>query len=71
MPTLPMKVLIADDEANIRQLLHEGLAARIEHVADVPGGWQALEELEKNDFDILLLDINMPDMDGIEVLKKL
>jgi DNA-binding NtrC family response regulator len=71
MQTLPIKVLIADDEANIRQLLREGLAARLEQVMDVPGGLQALKELEKDDFDILLLDINMPDMDGIEVMKRL
>ena len=71
MQTLPIKVLIADDEANIRNLLSEGLSSRVEHVTEVSEGPEALAQLEKNDFDILLLDINMPDMNGIEVLKKL
>jgi len=66
-----IKVLIADDEMNIRQLLRDGLSTLMAYVAEVPSGLVALEQLEKNDYDILLLDINMPGMDGIEVLKKL
>jgi two-component system response regulator AtoC len=71
MQLLPIKVLIADDEMNIRALLRDGLSTIMAHVAEVSSGLLALEHLEKNDYDILLLDINMPNLDGIEVLKKL
>jgi CheY-like chemotaxis protein len=42
MQNLPIKVLIADDKANIRNLLSEGLSAKVEHVTEVSGGPEAL-----------------------------
>jgi DNA-binding NtrC family response regulator len=66
-----MKILIADDEKNIRELLRDELLTSASHVAVAENGLKALELLEKEEFDILLLDISMPEMDGIEVLKKL
>jgi len=71
MEKLPIRVLIADDEKNIRELLRDELAAMMAHVAAVDSGLRALEQLEKNEYDVLLLDLTMPGMDGIEVLKKL
>jgi DNA-binding NtrC family response regulator len=71
MEKLPIRILIADDEKNIRELLRDELAAMMAHVAAVDSGLQALEQLEKSDYDVLLLDLTMPGMDGIEVLKKL
>ena len=66
-----MRILIADDERNIRELLRDELASSASRVAVAENGRKALELLEKEEFDVLLLDINMPEMDGIEVLKKL
>ncbi len=71
MEQLPIKILIADDEANIRELLRDGLSATMAKVAAVENGLRALEALDQSDYDVLLLDINMPDLDGIEVLKRL
>jgi DNA-binding NtrC family response regulator len=66
-----MRILIADDEKNIRELLRDELATMASRVAAAENGLVALELLEKNEFDVLLLDLTMPGMDGIEVLKKL
>ena len=71
MEKLPIRVLIADDEKHIRELLRDELAVILTNVAAVNSGPAALAELERNDYDILLLDLTMPGMDGIEVLKKL
>ncbi len=71
MEKLPIRVLIADDEKNIRELLRDELATSMAHVAAVESGPAALAELERSEYDILLLDLTMPGMDGIEVLKKL
>ena len=71
MEKLPIRVLIADDEKNIRELLRDELATSMVHVAAVESGPAALAELERSEYDILLLDLTMPGMDGIEVLKKL
>ncbi len=65
------KVMIADDEKNIRELLRDALSTLVSHVVSVENGTQALELLEKEEFDVLLLDMNMPGLDGIEVLKRI
>jgi DNA-binding NtrC family response regulator len=71
MEKLPVRVLIVDDEKNIRELLRGELAAILLHVAAVESGSAALKELEKSEYDVLLLDLTMPGMDGMEVLKRL
>jgi DNA-binding NtrC family response regulator len=71
MAILPAKVLIADDEKNIRELLRDELSAMVASVAAVESGSLALKELEQNEYDVLLLDLTMPGMDGIAVLKNL
>ena len=71
MEKLRFRVLIADDEKNIRELLRDELASTMTHVAAVESGTAALAELERSDYDVLLLDLTMPVMDGMEVLKRL
>jgi len=66
-----MRILIADDEKNIRELLRDELADRGSRVAVAENGLNALALLEKEEFDVLLLDLNMPGLAGLEVLKKL
>jgi two-component system, NtrC family, response regulator PilR len=62
-------LLIADDEQGIRQLLTL-VFERAGHKVDVAeGGRQALETLRKNPIDLLVSDVKMPDMDGIELLR--
>lgn len=67
---LPIRVLIADDEKNLRELLRDSLETAVLAVTAVESGSQALTELEKNEYDILLLDLQMPGIDGISVLKE-
>ncbi len=66
-----MRILIADDEKNIREILRNELAAVMSRVEVAENGIKALELLEKDEYDVLLLDLSMPGMGGIDVLKKL
>jgi PAS domain S-box-containing protein len=65
-----MSVLICDDNATNRELLTHQLAAWNMRCAAVAGGKEALKALEKDAFDFLLLDMQMPGMDGLEVAKR-
>ena len=65
------KILIADDEEKIREMIgkyakHEGL-----EVALAKDGLEALELFKKEDYDVVILDVMMPNMDGFETLKKM
>lgn len=63
-------ILIIDD--NKVNLATARMVLRDEYkIIPVTSGVQALIYLEKNDCDIILLDINMPEMDGFETLKKI
>jgi len=65
------KILIVDDEGETRQTLNEFLSNRIEcEIIEAANGYEATETLEKNTIDLILLDINMPGISGIEVIKK-
>lgn len=68
-----IKVMIADDHSLIREGLRQLLEfdGSIKVVGEAANGVECLENLEKHDPEVLLLDINMPEMNGIEVLKKL
>jgi DNA-binding NtrC family response regulator len=66
-----MKVLIADDEKNIREVLKSELASDHIDVTEAENGMRALEYLEREDYDVLLLDLNMPVLGGIDVLKRM
>ena len=63
------RLLIVDDIADNRIILARRLVRRGFEVVEAPGGRAALELIAKQPFDLVLLDIMMPDMDGIEVLK--
>jgi len=66
-----MKILITDDEKNIREVLRNELVSIASCVAVAEDGLKALDLLEKDEYDVLLLDLSMPGMGGIDVLKKL
>jgi DNA-binding NtrC family response regulator len=65
----PIKVLIAEDEANLGDLLHAYLAGRGHQVTVTRDGRAALAALRSQPFEVALLDIVMPEMDGLEVLR--
>lgn len=68
-----MKILIVDDEPLARERIREMLKSEreIEFIAEAANGGEAIEAVNANSPDIIFLDIQMPDMDGFEVLKKL
>lgn len=65
------KVLVIDDEANIRDLICEALRLSDFQVSAASDGVEALSILRRTDFDLLILDINMPKLDGLDLLAKL
>jgi len=62
------KILIIDDERSIRNTLRDILEYEKYEVDDASTGAEGLEMIAQNDYDALLLDIKMPQMDGMEVL---
>jgi len=64
------KILIVDDEKSIRSTLREILEYEKYEVAEASDGEQGLNKVLKGTFDLVLCDIKMPKLDGIEVLAK-
>jgi DNA-binding NtrC family response regulator len=65
-----MRILAVDDEAPIREMLKKGLSQVGGHSVDVArSGFEAIEKVENDLFDLVLTDMKMPEMDGIELLK--
>ena len=69
--TTPIRVLVADDEKNLRELLVRELGRKGHEAIGVADGRAALEHLKEDVPDVLLLDMKMPNMEGIEVLREL
>jgi len=65
------KILIIDDEKSIRKTLREILEYEKFKVDEAADGIEGLDLLQKDKYDIILCDIKMPKMDGIEVLDKI
>ncbi len=66
-----MKILVVDDDPAIRMLYKEELEEEGYEVVVASSGKEALELFEKEMPDLVTLDILMPDMDGIQVLRKM
>ena len=64
------RILIAEDEANLRMVLQKELERLGYRVQVAPDGDAALRKLEESNVDVLLCDINMPKIDGMEVLRR-
>lgn len=65
------KILVIDDEKSIRNTLKEILEYEGHEVQDAADGLEGLKKTEGEKFDIILCDIKMPKMDGMELLDKL
>jgi DNA-binding NtrC family response regulator len=65
------KILIVDDEPNVCQFLSEYLNFKGYDTRIVFSGVEALESLGHDTYDIILLDLIMPEMDGLETLEKI
>jgi two-component system response regulator AtoC len=64
------RVLIVDDEKNMRHMLQVMLKKAGYNAETVADGVEGLDLMEKNDFDFILCDLRMPNMDGMTFLKK-
>lgn len=69
--TIPKKVMIVDDEPRIGRILGYSIRLSGYETIFVSGGAEALETISKEPPDLILLDISMPDVDGLQVLKEL
>src|SRR5574340_998994 len=68
---MPIKIVIAEDEKNLRKVIVRELSEEGYEIAEADDGKTALEVLQKDDYDVVLLDINMPVLGGIEVQKRM
>ncbi len=68
---MPISVLVADDDEAIRELLTDFLADKGYEVKQARDGRTVLKTIEKINPDALILDVRMPDMDGLAVLKQM
>jgi two-component system OmpR family response regulator len=65
------KVLVIDDEPGVRELISEALSLSEITAVQAADGLEALSFLRRERFDLLILDINMPKLDGLALLEKL
>lgn len=66
-----MHILIVDDDQDIRKMLQLGLTLMGHNVQTAENGVLALERVDQEEFDLLLVDVFMPEMDGFELLGEL
>ncbi len=68
---MPKNILIIDDEELITKSLINLLRSQGYAASMAMGGAEALEKIETEDFDLIICDVRMPGMDGIETIKKI
>jgi two-component system copper resistance phosphate regulon response regulator CusR len=66
-----MKLLVIEDERRMLELLHKGLSEEGHTVSCAADGGEGLQELRDHNFDIVVLDVMMPKMNGFEVAKRM
>lgn len=65
-----INLFVVDDEAGFRELMVKVISKTKYHLEVFSNGSEVLKAIEKKEFDVGLIDIKMPDMDGIELLKR-
>ena len=68
-PNLGGAALIVDDDIGMRQLMEDAVVGEGYEVVAVASGERALEELEKQHFDLIFLDLVLPGLSGVDVLR--
>jgi len=64
-------ILVVDDERHVRNLIRKILEENGYHVTTITTGEEALVELRKAKFDLLILDLKLPGISGNELLKRM
>jgi DNA-binding response OmpR family regulator len=65
------KILVVDDEPSVAEILTEFFTSKGYEVISASGGLEGLSKAEKHRPDVILLDVRMPDLDGITVLRRI
>ena len=65
------KILVVDDELSIRMGIREFAEYQGYEVEEAANGKEAVERCRQRDFDVIIMDIMMPEMDGYEAYKKI
>ena len=65
------RILVVDDDAGVREALSEFLLSLGYAVVVVENGEEALAEYKKSEFDVVMADLIMPNMDGMELLRRI
>jgi DNA-binding response OmpR family regulator len=71
MPDHPARILLVDDEQSVQALLSYPLRKEGYDVVQATDGLQALERFDQQPFDLVVLDLMLPKLDGLEVCRRL
>jgi CheY-like chemotaxis protein len=63
------RILVVDDEPDVRELVELLLAAPDRHIEGADGGRAALERLAAHPYDLVVCDLRMPEVDGIQIYR--
>ena len=66
----PMRILVVDDEPAIRRFLRAGLGAQGYVITELAAGLPAIDVVRRNGTDLIVLDLGLPDIDGLEVIRR-
>jgi two-component system, NtrC family, response regulator HydG len=65
------KILVVDDDQTLRETLKNSLEFHDFYVSAAEDGLKAVEQVRRDEFDLVVMDVNMPNMNGIEALKEI
>ena len=65
------RILIVDDEANIRDLIKKYAKFENYEVDEATNGMEAIEKVDNNQYDIIIMDVMMPELDGFSAIKEI
>ena len=70
MPS-PKRILIVDDDPDVHQLLAAALRAPDRHIDSAADGLQGLARVQAAPYDLVITDVTMPGLDGLELLERI
>lgn len=68
---MAVKILVCDDDANLRESIRDNLELEGYEVVEAGAGAEAVKAVQENFFEVILMDYNLPDMTGIDVIHKI